>query len=351
MEWSAGAESWRGRAMGGGTEEVECWDDFVSTGKQQHKVFTVPWQRRAQQPGRPHGKQPQADSPPESQPCPASVLFPMKETATSHKLLLRLLFGCCAFLRRASTPDSSLCPSLSVAQREAGSFKAHAVLREETRCSFPRAETGFTAARPTRAVPWTAKGGGLQAGRQREKSHFWHRTSALLKENKCLCSQYHAALREEVVAHPDAVLHGGQKAGPEPTVGDPKIQERKLPQLNSHVDSGTTSEKQQLRVMLQREERGTREQRVYVRSFTEQKNDTGNGEKNPCIGKAEREFLKSIRNISILRNATGQEVDEKNINKVPNRHKVPINVSVLSGRDVFCSLAITSEKDQHLGET
>lgn len=40
-------------------------------------------------------------------------------------------------------------------------------------------------------------------------------------------------------------------------------------------------------------------------------------------------FIKSIRNISILHNATGQEVDEKNINKVPSRHEVSINVSVL----------------------
>ena len=51
--------------------------------------------------------------------------------------------------------------------------------------------------------------------------------------------------------------------------------------------------------------------------------------KNHCIGKAKREFLKSIRNVSNLRNATGQEVDEKNINKVPNRHKIFISVSVL----------------------
>lgn len=51
--------------------------------------------------------------------------------------------------------------------------------------------------------------------------------------------------------------------------------------------------------------------------------------KNPCIGKAKREFLKFVRNVSILHNATGQEVDEKSSNMVQNRHKVSINVPVL----------------------
>lgn len=37
----------------------------------------------------------------------------------------------------------------------------------------------------------------------------------------------------------------------------------------------------------------------------------------------------SIRNIRDLPNVIGQEVDEKNIIKFPNRHKVSVNVSVL----------------------
>lgn len=54
------------------------------------------------------GKQRHAASPAESQPSQTSVLFPIKETETSHQLLLRLLFGCWAFLRWAATADSSL---------------------------------------------------------------------------------------------------------------------------------------------------------------------------------------------------------------------------------------------------
>lgn len=40
----------------------------------------------------PHRKGAPADSPAESQPCPASILFPIKETATPHGLLLRLVW-------------------------------------------------------------------------------------------------------------------------------------------------------------------------------------------------------------------------------------------------------------------
>lgn len=51
--------------------------------------------------------------------------------------------------------------------------------------------------------------------------------------------------------------------------------------------------------------------------------------KNPYTGKIKMEFLKSIRNINNLHNTTGQEVDEKNINKAPDRHKVFRNIFVL----------------------
>lgn len=85
--------------MGGGREEVKGQDDFVSMEKQPHKVFTAPWQLGGRDgelnsAGWPHRKAAPADSLAESQPCPASLLFPIKETATSHKLLLRLPFGC-----------------------------------------------------------------------------------------------------------------------------------------------------------------------------------------------------------------------------------------------------------------
>lgn len=81
--------------------------------------------------------------------------------------------------------------------------------------------------------------------------------------------------------------------------------------------------------MLQMEEMRKRWQKVYVRSFKEQKYDTGKRGINPCLGKTKRGFLKSIRNVRNLHNVKGQEVDEKSINKSPNRHKVYVNVSVL----------------------
>lgn len=87
--------------MRGGREEVKGQDDFVSTERQQQrKVYIAPWQQggcegELNSTGWPHllGKQP-ADSLAESPPCPASILFPIKETATSHKLLLMLTFRC-----------------------------------------------------------------------------------------------------------------------------------------------------------------------------------------------------------------------------------------------------------------
>ena len=85
--------------MGGSREEVKGQDDIVSMVEKQHKVFTVPQQQGGcdGELNSPNGlirKWPRADSPAELQPCPASVLFPSKETATSHKLLIRLPFGC-----------------------------------------------------------------------------------------------------------------------------------------------------------------------------------------------------------------------------------------------------------------
>lgn len=66
-----------------------------------------------------------------------------------------------------------------------------------------------------------------------------------------------------------------------------------------------------------------------MRSFKEQKKLHRKWGKNHCIDEAKREFLKSFRNVRNLHNTTGQEVVEENINKVPNRHKVFINVFVL----------------------
>lgn len=81
--------------------------------------------------------------------------------------------------------------------------------------------------------------------------------------------------------------------------------------------------------MLKMEEMRKRWQKVHIRSFKEQKYDTGKRGINPCFGKTKRGFLKSIRNARNLHNVKGQEADEKNINKSPNRHKVYANVFVL----------------------
>lgn len=101
---------WGGRQLGGIWELGWLCERAE---KQQHKGFMAPRQCRGHD-GEPAlwdvliRKQPHAGLPAESQPGQTSVLFPIKETETSHHLLLRLLFGCWAFLHWGATADSSL---------------------------------------------------------------------------------------------------------------------------------------------------------------------------------------------------------------------------------------------------
>lgn len=148
-------------------------------------------------------------------------------------------------------------------------------------CGLSKAETGFSIYcwSAMQAVPQMAKDrlpqerggkGKIQAGR----FPFWHWTSALL--GKMLTFR---ALPWKRRLHILLLYFRGGK---------------KIAYSGRHKNSGITtsstkllsgfrkkiSEKQQVRVMLQMEERETKNQRIYMRRFQEQKNYTGNRKKS-----------------------------------------------------------------------
>lgn len=102
----------------------------------------------------------------------------------------------------------------------------------------------------------------------------------------------------------------------QPTVADMKTQELQLLQLNSFLDS----EKNQWKSVSKSNDRDGRKGNQTPKNIhwkiSRPEKIHRKQERNPYTGKAKREFLKSIRNINNLQNTTGQEVDEKNINRL-----------------------------------